>query len=194
MEKILISDLDKINLKGKVIAFPTDTVYGVGACIDDLDAIKKIYEIKNRDFSKPLAILTPTSNIDKYVLGINKETKELMDKYWPGALTLIFKKTNLINDLITSSLDTVGFRMPNSKVALSVLNHFGIMATTSINISGSAPLNNIIDIEKEFKDKIDYLIIDEEKTSNVSSTVLSIIDEEIKVLRQGQIEVKTFSK
>ena len=97
-----------------------------------------------------------------------------MDKYWPGALTLIFKKSNLISDKVTSNFDTVGLRMPNSNIALQILNHFGLMATTSVNISGSAPLNNIEDIKKYFSDEIDYLVIDEEKTSNVSSrTVLA---------------------
>ena len=60
------------------------------------DKIKKIYNLKNRDYSKPLAILTGTKDIDRYVMDISKDAKQLMDKYWPGALTLIFKKTNLI--------------------------------------------------------------------------------------------------
>ena len=71
MEKILVKDIDKINLDGKVIVFPTDTVYGLGCRIDDKLAIKKIYEIKNRDYSKPLAVLAPNKNIDAYVVKIS---------------------------------------------------------------------------------------------------------------------------
>ena len=67
MEKILVNDIDKIDLKGKVIAFPTDTVYGVGCIIGDISAIHKIYDLKKRDYSKPLAVLSPNANIDKYV-------------------------------------------------------------------------------------------------------------------------------
>ena len=82
MEKISINNLKNIDLKGKIIAFPTDTVYGVGCKVDDIDAIKKIYEMKNRDYSKPLAILCPDKNIEKYVLNISDNAKYLIDIYW----------------------------------------------------------------------------------------------------------------
>ena len=112
-----------------------------------------------------------------------------MDKYWPGALTLIFKKSNIISDKVTSGFDTVGLRMPNSNIALQLLNHFGLMATTSVNISGTEPLNNIEDIIKYFKDEIDYLVIDQEKTSNVSSTVIDVTSNNYRILRQGDIKL-----
>lgn len=190
MEKIRISDLDKIDLKSKVIVFPTDTVYGLGCMIDDIDAIKKIYEIKERDYSKPLAVLTPNINISKYVLNINDKAYSLMEKYWPGALTIIFKKSELINNMVTSSLSTVGFRMPDSKIALAVLNKFGVMCTTSVNKSGCKPLNDIYEIEKEFGDKIDYLVVDKCELSSISSTVIDLTTNDIKVLRQGDIIIK----
>ncbi len=190
MEKITINDLDKIDLKNKVIVFPTDTVYGVGCMIEDIDAVHRIYELKNRDYSKPLAILTPNANIEKYVKNISPKAKELMNKYWPGALTIIYEKTDLINDVVTSNLKTVGFRMPNSKIALAVLNRFGIMATTSINISGMPPLNNKEDIIKEFKNKIDYIVMDDEVSSDVSSTVVDLSQNDIKILRQGSIKIE----
>ena len=189
MEKVSINELHKIDLKGKIIAFPTDTVYGVGCKADDLEAIKKIYEMKNRDFSKPLAILCPDKNINSYVSNISKVALELMDKYWPGALTIIFKKSELINDMISSNLDTVGFRMPNSKIALSVLKQFGVMATTSVNISGSAALNSSEEIEKEFSNVIDYMVIEKEELSCNSSTVVDASDDNIKILRQGDIKL-----
>lgn len=190
MDVITINDIRKINLKGKVICFPTDTVYGVGALIEDEEAINKIYDLKNRDKSKPLAVLTGNTNIEKYVLEINNQAKQLMENYWPGALTLVFKKTNLISDKVTSNLDTIGLRMPNSKIALAVLNNFGLMATTSVNISGDKPLNDVNEIIKYFSNDIDYLIIDKEETSNVSSTVVDVTKNELKVLRQGDIIIK----
>jgi len=112
-----------------------------------------------------------------------------MEKYWPGALTIIFKKSVLIPDLATSNKDTVGFRMPNSKIALSILEKFGIMTTTSINISGSAPLNDPDSIEKEFREKLDYLVIEKETLSSVSSTVVDATSDELKILRQGDIKL-----
>lgn len=189
MEKISVKDLNNINLKSKIICFPTDTVYGVGCMIDDLDAIKKIYDMKNRDYSKPLAVLTGNKDISEYVLNVSDKAYELMDKYWPGALTIIFKKSNKVNDLVTSSLDTVGFRMPNSKIALKVLEEFGVMATTSVNISGQSSLNDTCEIEKEFGNIIDYMIIEKEELSCNSSTVVLACGDELKVLRQGDIKL-----
>ena len=189
MEKILIKDIGKIDIKNKIIVFPTDTVYGIGCRIEDLNAVQRIYDIKNRDFSKPLAILCPDDNIEDYVEDISEEAKDLMRKYWPGALTIIFKKSDKIDNMITSNKDTVGLRVPNNEIALAVLRKFGLMATTSMNISGHDALNNIDDIEKFFGDKIDYLVIDKCKLSKISSTVVDASGQELKVLRQGDIKI-----
>lgn len=189
MDVVTLKQLLEKDIKGKVICFPTDTVYGVGALIDDEKAINKIYNLKNRDKTKPLAVLTGTKDIDKYVLSINDKAKQLIDLYWPGALTLIFKKSNLINNVVTSNLDTVGLRMPNSNITLQILNQFGLMATTSVNISGSAPINDVEEIIKHFSDEIDYIVIDKEKTSNVSSTIIDVSSSNIKVIRQGDIKL-----
>ena len=187
MDVISVYDLINKDIRGKVICFPTDTVYGVGALIDDIEAIKKIYNLKNRDYSKPLAILTGTKDIDRYVMNISKDAKQLMDKYWPGALTLVFKKTNLIPDIVTSNLNTVGLRMPNSSIALMLLEKFGLLATTSINISGDRPLNNKEDIIKQFGNDIDYLVMETQTSSNVSSSIIDVTEKNIKVIRQGDI-------
>ncbi len=187
MDLVTLNQLLTKNLKGKVVCFPTDTVYGVGTLIEDEDGIDKIYHLKHRDHSKPLAVLTGTINIEKYVLEVNAQAKELMKKYWPGALTLIFKKNNNVNDKVTSNLNTIGLRMPNSKIALAILNHFGLMATTSVNISGSEPLNSVDEIQKYFSSEIDYLVVDQEEMSNVSSTVVDVTTANPIVLRQGKI-------
>lgn len=189
MDVITLKELLTKDIKGKVVCFPTDTVYGVGALINDSEAIDKIYHLKNRDKSKPLAVLTSTKQIEPFVKEISEFSKVLMDKYWPGALTLIFKKSDKISEKVTSGFDTVGLRMPNSNIALQILNKFGLMATTSVNISGSEPLNNVDDIIKHFSEDIDYLVIDKEKTSNISSTVIDVTSESYKILRQGDIKL-----
>ncbi len=191
MEKILVKDIDKIDLKGKVIVFPTDTVYGLGCQIDDIDAIKKIYEIKNRDYSKPLAVLAPNNDIGKYVENVNKKAKDLMEKYWPGALTIIFNKSDIVSDLVTANLKSIGIRVPNNEIALQILNRFGLMCTTSINISGMPPLNNINDIIKYFEDKIDYLVIDACTLSKNSSTVVDARSNDLIILRSGDIKIES---
>ena len=162
------NNVNKLTLKGKIIAFPTDTVYGIGALIDDEVAIKKIYNLKKRNLNKPLAVLAASiDDILPYVEEIRPNVKILMEKYWPGALTIIFKKSAKTSPSVTCGLHTIGFR-----------------------ISGQPPLNDYHEIEKEFGDEIDYLFEKEVKSSNVSSTVIDCTSEDIKVLRQGEIIIK----
>ena len=84
-------------------------------------------------------------------------------------------------------MPTIAFRIPNSNTALTILKHFGVMAVTSMNLSGSEPLNNIDDIIKNFENEIDYLVIDEEKYSNISSTIIDVTKDPFVVLRKGEI-------
>ncbi len=183
MEKITLQSLLSKEIRGKVICFPTDTVYGVGAMVDDLESINRIFKMKERDSSKPLAILTPNSNIYEFVEEVNPEAKRLMDEGWPGALTLIFKKSENINDLITKGFPTIAFRMPNSKIALSILNKFGLMATTSVNISGSSPLNSVEEIEKAFYNEIDYIVTETESLSKNPSRIIDVTTCPSKIIR-----------
>ena len=189
MKKISINDIHEIDLTGKVICFPTDTVYGVGAMIADKEAIEKTYNLKNRDKNEPLAVLSPSSEaMLPLVKRENEKTRKLMTR-WPGALTIIFEKSEEARDYLSKDLKTIGIRIPDSEIALAVLNNFGVLATTSVNISGSAALNDKAEIERIFNDKIDYMIVEEEKKSGISSTVVMIKNEDITVLRQGSIDV-----
>lgn len=181
MEKIKVNDFIKLNkedLKGKVICFPTDTVYGIGALFGDDEGIKKIYKMKNRPLDKPLANLC--SSIEQILdLGIELPSiaRELIDKYWPGALTIIFRyKTSKIS-----------FRMPNSEIALKLLDRFSVMATTSVNESGDKELNSFEEINSQFADQIDYYITDSVELSKIASTVVDVSDNDIKVIRMGSI-------
>lgn len=183
-----ISNINKKTLQGKIIAFPTDTVYGVGALIDDDEAINKIYELKNRDLNKPLAILASSiDDILPYIKKPNNEIISIMKKYWPGALTIIFEKTHLVGDNITKGLNTVAFRIPNSNLVLEILKKTGPLATTSVNISGNTPINNYEEIMKSFGEKIDYIIGKDEVSSNISSTIIDVTSNKVKIIRQGQI-------
>lgn len=183
--------VNKDTLKGKIIAFPTDTVYGIGALIDDEEAIKKIYSLKERNSNKPLAVLAASiDDILPYVKEIRPDVKILMERYWPGALTIIFEKSSKAPSVLTCGLDTIGFRIPNDETALEILRKVGPIATTSINISGYQPLNDYHEIEKEFGDRIDFLYEKNVISSNVSSTVIDCTKKDIKILRQGEIKIK----
>lgn len=181
MEKLSFDEFitfEKSKLAGKVICFPTDTVYGIGALYNDQEAISKIYKMKSRDLNKPLANLcNGLKQIESLGIGIPKVAKELIDKHWPGALTIIFDDKD----------NKISFRMPNSEIALKLLNKFSILTTTSVNESGEPELNSYDEINLKFGSMIDYYIDDEVSLSKLASTVVDVSGGSIKVLRQGSI-------
>lgn len=183
MEKLSAQALCKLNkeqLTGKIICFPTDTVYGVGALFDDQKAIQKIYSMKKRDAGKPLVNLcSSVSQINQIITHIDEHALELMRKYWPGALTII----------LCEKEKSISFRMPNSEIALALLHRFSLLATTSVNESGEKELNTLADIESVFGHIIDYFVTDEATFSSVPSTVVKVCDGNIQILRQGQIKI-----
>lgn len=174
---------------GKIIAFATDTVFGVGLMYDQnfFKNEAKIYQMKERDANKPLAILTSRFDDVKEHLELNDEIIQLTN-YWPGALTIIFKTKDHYFDALTMNA-SVGIRIPKSKIACAVLNHLGNMAVTSVNISGQAPLNEVSQIEQAFSRYIDYLVTDEELSSNTSSTVVDARCTPYQILRMGEVKI-----
>lgn len=170
-----------------VIIFPTDTVYGIGCRLFDIESIDKIYKIKNREYSKPLACLC--ANIDQIneIAYVNDKARELIDKYMPGALTIILKSKECVKKAI--GYDTIGVRIPNNQLALSILLENGPMLTTSVNDSGQVPINEYDEIVLKYSHLVDRIYQSNTISSNVSSTVIMCINDEIKVLREGQIKI-----
>lgn len=172
----------------KVIIFPTDTVYGIGASVYDKDGIEKIYKIKNRPHDKPLAVLCASVDQMKDVAILSDFALKLVETYMPGALTIIVPSQPKIKEAM--GLDMVGVRIPNSKIARAILEENGPMATTSVNESGQKPLNEFEIIEKEYHDKVDKIYSSDEESSNVASTVIMITGDSVKLIREGKISYK----
>ncbi|MFW5888831.1 MAG: L-threonylcarbamoyladenylate synthase [Bacillota bacterium] len=173
-------DIDK-----KVIVFPTDTVYGIGCKYQDIESVKKIYDIKNRDYSKPMALLCYSIEQVKQIVAEEVKLDSDLTKHWPGKLTLIYKKNKNVSDIITANKDTVGVRIPNNAIALNLLKKHGPMVVTSLNESNEPAITKFNDTLK-YKDQVDY-IIDGGDLSNKPSTVYDTINK--LVLRQGDIEI-----
>lgn len=173
------------DLNGKVIVFPTDTVYGIGCLYNDLESIHRIYEIKNRDYSKPFVILCANLKQVYSLIQEGQEIPEYLKKYWPGKLTIIFFKNESIYDIITSNKNTVGIRIPGNQLSLNLLEKHGPMVVTSLNISNQPPITKFQDV-LEFQDKVDY-IIQGEDLHNLPSTVYDLTQK--KVLRQGEVKI-----
>lgn len=172
----------------KVIIFPTDTVYGIGTPIFDLEGIKKIYKIKQRDKTKPLACLCANISQIESIAVLNEKARVLIKKFLPGSLTLILESTEEVYNMI--GYKTIGVRIPNHKLALEILCANGPMLTTSVNASGDVPLNEYEVIVKEYLNKVDKIYETTTPSSNISSTVVSCIGDEIKILREGEIKIE----
>lgn len=176
----------EIDLKGKIIIFPTDTVYGIGCLYDDLETVKRIYDIKQRDYSKPMAILCHDLEMVRNVIDKDTILDDMLIKHWPGKLTLIIKKNKNISNIITANKDTVGVRIPNHEISLKLLKKFGPMVVTSLNLSFEPAISKFNDVSK-YEDQVDY-IIDGGDLNSSASTVYDTINKI--TLRQGDIIIK----
>ncbi len=178
----------------KVVIFPTDTVWGIGCKINDVNAVKEIYKIKGRDEEKPFAILCENYNnmIESVkIKSFEKKVSNLMLHYL-GALTLILPKKDVVPDYVTSGLPNVAIRIPKYSPLIKFLAKNGNMVATSVNKSGQKPLNEINEIINEFGDLVDIIILpkDKIKTLGVPSTIIMLTDNEEKIIRVGAISEK----
>lgn len=168
-----------------VIIFPTDTVYGMGTSYKNKEGIKRIYEIKGRDFNKPLAILISDLDQIKEDAYIHESAYKLASKFWPGGLTMILKSKEAY--ALESGEKTIAVRVPNHPTALELIQMYGPLKTTSVNYSNEAPMNDYDSIVKVFGNQVDKVYVNHEKISTVSSTVVDLTQEEPIIIRLGEI-------
>ena len=185
--------IDILSQKGKVIVLKTDTVYGFICNAYDDEAINKIYDLKNREKDKPLCIfIKDKKELIKYVdkSNLSDRVNCIIDKYWPGALTIIFNKKDGRDFELISKTNSIGIRIPNDKLILKILNKIDFpLAQTSCNISGEEPYKNIFSIIEKFEDKIDMYLDGGAVTDNVASTILSVVNGEFKIIRVGDVKL-----
>jgi len=174
-----------------VIAFVTDTVWGLGCLPTSEIAVKKIYELKKRDAKKPLILMSnEVENLLPYVKPIQRNAEELIEKHFPGALTLVLEKSQTTSDYITSGFDTVGIRVPNHQVFKEICEATSghVLATTSANLSHQPAAITFEQAKNYMQDKADLIIEDfGQEAKGLESTVALVLEDEIKILRQGAI-------
>lgn len=181
---------------GKLVVFPTDTVYGIGSDAFNENAVNSIFHVKKRAPDRPLQILISSKDELKYITDSQLEILEqLAFEFWPGPLTIVVPAKKDFPRWVTCGLDTVGIRMPANKIALKLIETFGApIAATSANISGQPDPVNLQDVIEYLGEEI-HLIIDGGPTpGNIPSTVLDISVNPPIVLRQGRLAIKELNR
>ena len=193
-EKIKEAAQDILN--GKLVIFPTETVYGIGANALNDNACKNIFKAKGRAGDNPLIVhVNNVDMIKQLVEEPNEVEKILISTFCPGPFTLILKAKNIIPKSVTAGLDTVGIRMPSNKIANKLIEYAGVpIAAPSANVSGRPSGTKIEDILKEFDGKVSTIIDDGMVDLGLESTVVRVIDNKVRILRPGKIIKENIEK
>lgn len=175
-------DIVRLLKEGKVVAIPTDTVFGLVA-IPEENNIKKIYELKKRSSEKPLGMFLPLFNsLKDYITFDNLLLRPLL-KFWPGPLTLVLPVKDNVYPFIQKN-GKIGFRIPDSELLLKILEKTGPLVQTSANISGESVPTTSFEIRKIFGDKVEVV---DGVAGNIASTVLEYADDKYYVVRKGAV-------
>lgn len=179
----LINEAIDIMAEGGVILYPTDTVYGLGANIFNNDAVKRIYEIKRRDHSKPLSILVQDTDGLELVADLKKSSREIVNKWLPGPFTFILNKKRTVSPFVSASAK-VGVRIPDYRIARLLAALFPI-TTTSANLTNECTLSNPQDILKQIGTDVDLVIDVGDLGKAKPSTVIDLSSSKPTLVRNG---------
>lgn len=185
------SDIDIALKSGDVVILPTETVYGLAACADNASAVSKIYDIKGRDFDKPLAVCVKNIAQAQTLAQFDTQAQHLADRYWPGSLTLVLnlKESANLDPRVTSEVDgirTIALRCPDAEWRTHIETP---LALTSANRSGQVDCVNHADAMAELGEEVAASLATERPLSGAPSTVLRIANGKLKVFRQGELKV-----
>ena len=174
-------------LSGKIVAFPTETVYGLGVCADNSAAIDNLYRVKQRSRDKKSSIMiSKPEEVSKYVKHVPLIAEKLISAFWPGPLTIIMD---------TDDNSTVGLRNPDNRVIRDLINEVGIpIASTSANISGGSPAIDVQQVINNFSDKIDVILDGGPAEAGRPSTIVKISDDTYEIIRHGVIGKERLSR
>ena len=195
-------DLDLIKQAVEVIknrglvAFPTETVYGLGANALDPKAVAGIFEAKKRPLDDPLIVhISDRKDIHTLARDIPLEAERLMERFWPGPLTIVVKKTDIVPDLVTTGLDTVAVRMPSHPVARKLIETAGFpIAAPSANLFGRPSPTTAAHVIEDLDGRIDIVLDAGPADIGVESTVVELINGKIVILRPGGTEAEEIEK
>ena len=188
IDEKVIEKAAKIIKNGGLVAFPTETVYGLGANALDSDASKKIYEAKGRPSDNPLiAHIASLDSLDEIVEDVSDVAKKLIDKFWPGPMTLIFNKKPNVPDSTTGGLNTLAVRFPSNKIAMELIRSSEVpIAAPSANTSGKPSPTKGEHVIEDLDGKVDMILDGGEVGLGLESTIIDVTDKPT-ILRPGFI-------
>jgi L-threonylcarbamoyladenylate synthase len=181
--------------EGKLVAFPTETVYGLGANALDPEAVVKIFEMKERPAFDPLIIhIADLADLAQLIATDDQRIYQLAEHFWPGPLTMVLPKSNLVPDIVTSGLPTVGIRMPSNPIALELIRAAQRpVAAPSANKFGKVSPTTAQHVRKQLKN-VDYILDGGPTTVGIESTIIQLNDKGFNILRNGVIVKEDLEK
>lgn len=188
-----IEKASQIISNGGIAVFPTDTVYGIGCDPYNIESVKKIYEIKSRDFSKPLPVLAYSREIAEKIAIFNEKTKKIVEKYWPGQLTVVVMIKDLKLKKSLNLTNKIALRVPDHQCTLDLLKKCNFLVGTSANISGDNSFTNPEDCLKNIGN-YDIFLDGGTISSKSESTIIEIENEKIKIIRKGSLSYEELTK
>lgn len=199
MKTLLTNSVSKASSfikKGEITAFPTETVYGLGANAYDEKAVRKIFKAKGRPADNPLIVhISAKKDIEILAEEIPESAKKIIKKFFPGPITVIFKKNEIIPDSVTAGLDTIAIRMPSSKIARALIKASGVpIAAPSANLSGSPSPTSFLHVLEDFKGKIPCVLKGPKAKYGLESTVVDCTGKIPLVLRPGVVTLEQLRK
>ncbi len=197
METIILNGEDKKDIEtasyaiesGDVVAIPTETVYGLGANALSENAVNKIFQAKGRPNDNPLIVhIANIKDIEKLWVNIPDKAYSLALKFWPGPLTIICEKSDKVPDVTSGGLDSIGVRIPSSKIALDIIEKSGCaIAAPSANISGRPSPTRVADVIEDLSGKVPFIVDGGDCEVGVESTVLTLLTNPPRILRPGRV-------
>lgn len=180
---------------GGIVIFPTDTAIGIGCRIDDEKAVKRLFKIRKRPKNKAVPVLfSDISMVKNYVEEIPQDAEKLMEKYWPGALTLILQCNKVgVPSLVRGGGGTLGVRVPNSKIIQTIISEVGVpILGPSANFSGEDTPFKFKDLDPKLISLVDYVLEDDRNLGDNVSTIIDCTVNPWKIIRQGATKISNF--
>ncbi|MBI4591150.1 MAG: threonylcarbamoyl-AMP synthase [Candidatus Rokubacteria bacterium] len=190
-QRAVLNQAADVLLKSGLVAFPTETFYGLGANALDPEAVRRIYAVKGRPESKPILVLVASVEMaESLVKKVSATARDLMARYWPGPLTLVFKASPDLPVEVTAGTGTVGIRVPGHPVAFGLVRAAGCPVTApSANVSGEEAPTTAEEVQRRLEGKIELILDGGATRGGLPSTILDVTVTPPRLLRRGAIDV-----